>query len=426
MAKTLTRGGASPGLGVDAAVAKQLLTDMLLIRRFEEKAAEAYTLGKIGGFLHLYVGEEAVAVGATSVLRPDDYAISAYREHGHCLAKGSDPKRVMAELYGRRDGLSKGKGGSMHLFDRSTNFLGGHAIVGAHLPIAAGVAFAIKYQGGDQVIVCYFGDGAVPEGEFHESMNLAALWKLPVIFLCENNRYAMGTSVERALAQPEIWKFGQTYGVPSERVDGMDVLAVREAVVRAVTRARQLKTPSLLEADTYGTGATPCAIRPARCTGPRRRSSARSCGIRSCCSATSFSPRGSSRRPTCGRSRRTSTTVSTRRWRSPTPRRSHRANGSSPTSTKRREMAVMTYREALNLALREEMRRDPRVFVIGEEVGLYEGAYKVTQGLLKEFGGQRVVDTPIAESGFTGVGIGAAMVGLRPVVEMMTFNFALL
>jgi len=251
MAKTPTRGGAAPAPSVDAALARQLLTDMLLIRRFEEKAAEAYTLGKIGGFLHLYIGEEAVAVGATSALRPDDYAISAYREHGHCLAKGADPKRTMAELYGRRDGLSGGKGGSMHLFDKSVNFLGGHAIVGAHLPIAAGVGFAVKYQGGDQVVVCYFGDGAVPEGEFHESMNLAALWKLPVIFLCENNRYAMGTSVERALAQTEIWKFGQTYGIPAERVDGMDVLAVREAVARAVTRARQQKTPSLLEADTY-------------------------------------------------------------------------------------------------------------------------------------------------------------------------------
>src|SRR5882672_4920394 len=252
MAKTLTRSEASSsGFGVDAETAKQLLHQMMLIRRFEEKAAEAYALGKIGGFLHLYIGEEAVAVGTTSMLRPDDYAISAYREHGHCLAKGSDPKRVMAELFGRRDRLSKGKGGSMHLFDKTTNFLGGHAIVGAHLPIAVGVGFAIKYRGGDQVIVCYFGDGAVPEGEFHEAMNLAALWKLPVIFLCENNRYAMGTSVERALAQTEIWKFGQTYGIPSERVDGMDVLAVREAVARAVTRARQHKTPALLEADTY-------------------------------------------------------------------------------------------------------------------------------------------------------------------------------
>ena len=251
MAKTMPERRGSAVLGVDAELARKLLHDMLLIRRFEEKAAEAYTLGKVGGFLHLYIGEEAVAVGATSVLRPDDCAISAYREHGHCLAKGADPRRVMAELFGRRDGLSKGKGGSMHLFDRSVNFLGGHAIVGAHLPLAAGAAFAIKYEGRDAVIVCYFGDGAVPQGEFHESLNLAALWKLPVIYLCENNRYAMGTSTDRALAQTEIWKFGQTYGIPSEKVDGMDVLAVREVVGRAVARTRQDKTPSLIEADTY-------------------------------------------------------------------------------------------------------------------------------------------------------------------------------
>jgi pyruvate dehydrogenase E1 component alpha subunit len=251
MAKTATTRHNAGGLGIDPDVARGLYRDMALIRRFEEKAAEAYALGKIGGFLHLYIGEEAVAVGVTSVLRPDDYAISAYREHGHCLAKGCDPRRAMAELFGRVDGLSKGKGGSMHLFDKSHNFLGGHAIVGSHLPVAAGVGFAIKYRGGDQVIVCYFGDGAVPEGEFHESMNLAALWKLPVIYVCENNRYAMGTSLERALAQTEIWKFGQTYGIPSEAVDGMDVLAVRETVARAVERARRDKTPALIEARTY-------------------------------------------------------------------------------------------------------------------------------------------------------------------------------
>src|SRR5437879_10880084 len=242
MAKTLTRSEASSsGFGVDAEAAKRLLSEMILIRRFEEKAAEAYTLGKIGGFLHLYIGQEAVAVGATSVLRGDDYAISAYREHGHCLAKGSDPKRMMAELFGRRDGLSKGKGGSMHLFDRSVNFLGGHAIVGAHLPLAAGAAFALKYDARDAVVVCYFGDGAVPQGEFHESLNLAALWKLPVIYLCENNRYAMAPSSDRALAQTEIWKFGQTYGIPSEKVDGMDVLAIREVVGRAVARTRRAR-----------------------------------------------------------------------------------------------------------------------------------------------------------------------------------------
>src|SRR3989449_4098857 len=249
MAKAMTQK-AAPGLGLAAALARKLLRDMVLIRRFEEKAAEAYALGKIGGFLHLSIGEEAVAAGATSVLRRDDYAISTYREHGHCLIKGSDPRRVMAELFGRVDGLSRGKGGSMHLFDKTVNFLGGHAIVGAHLPIAAGVGFAIKYQGGDQVMVCYFGDGAVAEGEFHEAMNLSALWKLPVIWICENNRYAMGTSLERALAHTEIWKFGQTYGIPGEAVDGMDVLAVRQSVARAVERARKDKAPSLIEART--------------------------------------------------------------------------------------------------------------------------------------------------------------------------------
>jgi pyruvate dehydrogenase E1 component alpha subunit len=242
---------ASAGIGVDGETAKRLLREMMLIRRFEEKAAEHYALGKIGGFLHLSIGEEAVAVGVTSMLRQDDYAISTYREHGHCLAKGSDPRRAMAELFGRRDGLSKGKGGSMHLFDKTVNFLGGHAIVGSHLPLAAGVGFSIKYQGGDQVCVCYFGDGAVPEGEFHEALNLSSLWKLPVIYVCENNRYAMGTSLERALAETEIYKFGQAYKIESEPVDGMDVLAIREAAARAVERARKLKAPTLLEARTY-------------------------------------------------------------------------------------------------------------------------------------------------------------------------------
>jgi pyruvate dehydrogenase E1 component alpha subunit len=251
MAQKTSAQQKAPAAGIDAGLARTLYNDMVLIRRFEEKAAEAYALGKIGGFLHLYIGEEAVAVGATSTLRPDDYAISAYREHGHCLAKGADPRRTMAELFGRIDGLCKGKGGSMHLFDKSVNFLGGHAIVGAHLPLATGVGFAIKYRGTDQVIVCYFGDGAVPEGEFHESLNLASLWKLPVVYICENNRYAMGTSLERALAETEIWKFGRAYNMPGESVDGMDVVAVRETVARAVARARTDKTPSLIEARTY-------------------------------------------------------------------------------------------------------------------------------------------------------------------------------
>jgi len=233
------------------ALERKLLYQMLFIRRFEEKAAEMYALGKIGGFLHLYIGQEAVAVGAISVLRPDDYVIATYREHGHAIAKGSDPKRLMAELFGKATGVSRGKGGSMHLFDKSRNFLGGHAIVGGPLPIAAGVGFAINYRGGDQVILSFFGDGTVPQGEFHESLNLSALWKLPVVWICENNRYAMGTAIDRILARTEIWRFGEPYGISGEAVDGMDVLAVRESVARAVARARTEKRPTLIEARTY-------------------------------------------------------------------------------------------------------------------------------------------------------------------------------
>jgi pyruvate dehydrogenase E1 component alpha subunit len=224
---------------------------MLLIRHFEEKAGEAYSLGKVGGFCHLYIGQEAVAVGAIAALRPDDYITSAYREHGQALARGIPARAVMAELFGKAAGCSHGKGGSMHLFDASLGFLGGHGIVGSHIPIAAGAAFAIKYQEGDQVVLCYFGDGAVPEGEFHESLNLAALWKLPVIYICENNRYAMGTAIHRALAQTEIWRFAETYGIKGEAVDGMDVLAIRDCVGRAVERARRDKVPTLIEARTY-------------------------------------------------------------------------------------------------------------------------------------------------------------------------------
>ena len=242
---------AASGLPGEEKLLRHLLQQMLLIRRFEEKAAEMYALGKIGGFLHLYIGQEAVAVGAISTLREDDYVIAGYREHGHAIAKGVEPRRVMAELFGKRDGVSKGKGGSMHLFDKAHRFLGGHAIVGGYLPIAAGVGFASRYREEDRVILCFFGDGSVPQGEFHEALNLSSLWRLPVVWICENNRYAMGTAVERALAQTEIARHAEPYRIPGEACDGMDVLAVREAVGRAVERARSEKTPTLLEARTY-------------------------------------------------------------------------------------------------------------------------------------------------------------------------------
>ena len=229
-----------------------LYRQMLLIRRFEEKSAEMYALAKIAGFLHLYIGEEAIAVGAIAALRPDDYAISAYRDHGHCLARGSDPGKVMAELFGKATGLCQGKGGSMHLVDLAHRFMGGYAIVGGHIPLATGLAFATKYQKQDLVTVCFFGEGAVPSGQAHEAFNLAALWKLPVIFICENNRYGMGTPVHRAVALYEnVAEAARSYGIMAERVDGMDVLAVRALMRTVVDQVRAGHGPFFIEAMTY-------------------------------------------------------------------------------------------------------------------------------------------------------------------------------
>lgn len=228
-----------------------LLREMLLIRRFEEKCAELYTLGKIQGFLHLYIGEEAVAVGAMHALTAEDNIISTYREHGHALARGTSPGSVMAEMYGKANGCSRGRGGSMHLFDVGRRFYGGYAIVGGSLPLAVGLALADKMRGRPAVTCCFFGDGAVAEGEFHESLNLAALWKLPVLFLCENNLYAMGTHLARHQSQTDIAFKARAYGLPSEAVDGMDVLAVLGAVRQAAAAVRRGEGPFLLEARTY-------------------------------------------------------------------------------------------------------------------------------------------------------------------------------
>jgi pyruvate dehydrogenase E1 component alpha subunit len=237
------------GLSPDQLI--ELYRQMLLIRRFEEKSAEVYVAGKIGGFCHLYIGQEAVGVGTISAVRKDDYVLASYREHGLALAKGMSARSLMAELFGKATGCSKGKGGSMHMFDKSLGFLGGHAIVGGQIPLATGTAFATKYQGTDQVTLCYFGEAAVNQGAFHESLNMAQLWKLPCIYICENNQYGMGTSLARAMSLHDISKKACAYEMASEFVDGMDVLAVREAAVRAVERARKDYLPTLLEIRTY-------------------------------------------------------------------------------------------------------------------------------------------------------------------------------
>ncbi|MCA0376999.1 MAG: pyruvate dehydrogenase (acetyl-transferring) E1 component subunit alpha [Gemmatimonadetes bacterium] len=234
-----------------AALHRELLHSMLLQRRFEERCAEMYAIGRIGGFCHLYIGQEAVSTGIISLLRPDDYIITTYRDHGQALARGMTPRAVMAELFGRQDGCARGKGGSMHMFDKQLGFLGGHGIVGGHVPIAAGVGFAIKYRGGDQVIACFMGESVVNTGAFHEALNMAALWKLPCIFIIENNRYGMGTALERASSIHDIYKRGASYDMPRDVVDGQDVLAVRKATAAAIEHARKESMPTLLEVRTY-------------------------------------------------------------------------------------------------------------------------------------------------------------------------------
>src|SRR5436309_1007828 len=265
----------------------EMLSLMLLIRRFEERASQQYQAQKIGGFCHLYIGQEAVVAGAIAAVRDDDYVITAYRDHAHALARGTSADACMAELFGKEAGCSRGLGGSMHFFNRQNHMYGGHAIVGAHVPLAVGLAFAIKYQDEDRVTLCFFGDGAINQGSFHEALNLAALYELPIVFICENNLFAMGTSVKRSTSLKQIVDRAEGYDIPGEIVDGMNFREVRDKVAE------------------------------------------------------------------------------------------------------------------------------------------YHGAYKVSQGLLERFGPRRIIDTPISENGFAGLGVGAAMVGLRPIIEFMTFSFSL-
>lgn len=228
-----------------------LLTDMLRIRRLEEKSAELYGAGKIRGFLHLYIGEEAVAVGALHALSAQDNIIATYREHGHALVRGVPMNAIMAEMFGKHDGCSHGRGGSMHLFDRERRFYGGNAIVGGGLPLAVGLALADSMRGEHRISACFFGEGAVAEGAFHEAMNLAALWRLPVLFLCENNFYAMGTALARSESQTDLRIKAASYDMPASRADGMDVIAVLEAVAQAAQQVRSGNGPCFLELQTY-------------------------------------------------------------------------------------------------------------------------------------------------------------------------------
>jgi pyruvate dehydrogenase E1 component alpha subunit len=255
MAKTATKSAAQPAKSAPQKIASEDLIrhyrDMLLIRRFEEKAGQLYGMGLIGGFCHLYIGQEAVVVGMQAAAEEGDTVITSYRDHGHMLACGMDPKGVMAELTGRAGGYSKGKGGSMHMFSAEKKFYGGHGIVGAQVPLGTGLGFAHKYKKDGKVAMVYLGDGAVNQGQVYEAFNMAALWKLPVVYVIENNKYAMGTSVQRSAAGTKLCDRGTAYGIPGEQVDGMDVAAVRAAAARALGRARDGEGPTILEMMTY-------------------------------------------------------------------------------------------------------------------------------------------------------------------------------
>lgn len=413
-----------------------LLRHMIRIRRFEQKCAELYTQEKIRGFLHLYDGEEAVAAGIIPVLEPRDRIVATYREHGHALARGVPMTAVLAEMYGKREGASGGRGGSMHLFNAERNFYGGNAIVGGGLPLAVGLALADHMRKANAVTACFFGEGAAAEGEFHESLNLAALWGLPVLFVCENNLYAMGTALKISQAETDIRKRAECHKIAAESVDGMDVVAVEAAARRAIAQVRETGKPYFLECRTYRFRAHSMfdaqlyrekdEVEAWKTKGPIVRFKAWSLesgmareedvaqleadADREIEEAVAFSETGTWE----------AIEDLTRYVYAPERPPAPVANASAGPKVE------ITYREAVRAALCEALDRDERVFLMGEDVGHYGGCYAVSKGLLAQYGPERIRDTPLSEAGFTGAGIGAGMAGMRPIVEIMTVNFSLL
>ena len=420
---------------LDHVHARDLLRGMIRIRRFEEKCYELYTQEKIRGFLHLYDGEEAVAVGISAVLEQRDRVVSTYREHGHALARGMRMESALAEMYGKATGCAGGRGGSMHLFDAETNLYGGNAIVGGGLPLAVGLGLGDKMQGMDHVTACFFGDGALAEGEFHEAMNLAALWRLPVLFVLENNLYAMGTAVVRVQANTDFAARATTYGMPAESVDGNDVVAVEAAGRRLVEAIRAGGGPQFLECRTYRT--RPHSMFDAE----KYRDKAEVAEWRKKSPITRFQSwllsNGLMRQEEVDAIEaeveaqlKTAVAVCEQApWEPVEDLTRHVVAETRPSPPKPAPIAPSvdsTYRDCCRQAIIEALLRDERVFMMGEDIGAYGGCYAVSMGLLAEFGSDRIRDTPLSESAFTGAGIGAALVGMRPIVEIMTVNFSLL
>lgn len=414
--------------------AEQIYATMRRIRGFEERATQLFEDGQVKGTAHSYIGEEAIAAAVCANLRDDDYIGSNHRGHGHCIAKGADLKLMMAELMGRETGYCRGLGGSMHIADMNLNILGANGIVGATMPLGTGAALAAKIRGSDQVVVAFFGDGASNQGVFHECANLASVWKLPLIFVCENNQYALTTSYRRATSVERISVRAAGYDMPGVTVDGNDAAEVHAVVAEAVERARAGEGPSLVECLTYRwgqhsmranlpdprpadeyahwTGRDPITLLEDSAAKARTLSRKRMKEIAGEVeaeleAAVAFGQQGA--QPD------TATMFSAVY----APHQPH----VEPAARGDRELG---YVQALNEAMHQEMARDDSVFVMGEDVGITGGIFQATQGLLEQFGEARVRDTPISEPGFVGAGVGAAIAGMRPVVEIQIFDFVAL
>ncbi len=421
---------------LDRAHALDLLGRMILMRRFEAKCAELYTQEKIRGFLHLYDGEEAVAAGVIPVLGSQDRVVATYREHGHALMRGVPMNTILAEMYGKAEGCAGGRGGSMHLFSCEANFYGGNAIVGGGLPLAVGLALADKTRAEDRITTCFFGEGAVAEGEFHESLNLASLWDLPVLFVCENNGYAMGSALTLTEAETDISVKARSYEIASEVVDGMDVVAVEAATRRALQVMHETKEPYFLECRTYRFRAH--SMFDAQLYRPREeveewKAKGPIVRFQGWLEQSGIIQHGDVEKLEAEADRQIDEAVAFAEagtWEPLEALTRHVVSDDRPSAPQPPEPSTnaveTTYREAVKAAIVEAIERDDRVFLMGEDVGRYGGCYAVSKGLLEKFGPQRIRDTPLSESGFTGAGIGAAIAGMRPIVEVMTVNFSLL
>jgi 2-oxoisovalerate dehydrogenase E1 component len=424
--------------GLNPQQLREMLRMMLLIRVFEDAAAREYTRGKAGGFMHLYNGQEASAVGALTALRPDDVVIGHYRDHGYALVRGMEPNRVMAELFGRVDGHNRGRGGSMHLFSKEHNFLGGYAIVGGQVPLAVGHAFATEYRRKllgevrDDIGLVIMGDGATNNGYFYESLNFAAVWDVPLIFYVENNHYGMGGAFARVAATPSAADRAKGFNIPSAVVDGMDVVAVHAATRKAVDWVREHREPFLLEAITYRfrahSMADPDLYRPkTEIEEWKERDPIQTFSHQLIEAGVLTEADWQAMQAEVDAEVEAIVKFADA---SPEPPLSELTADivaePPPTVDPTGETKAMTVTEGLNMALDQWMAEEPRAFIMGEDINRYGGAYAVTRGLPEKYGDERVRDTPISEGAMAGLATGAAMADLRPILEIMTINFSLL